>query len=125
MEIIGTIKKIGEIQSFASGFTKRDAVVLTNEQYPQPINVEFLQDKSSLLENFNEGDLVKVSINLRGREWQAPDGTVKYFNSIVGWRIEKDTNSASEEPTSVPNASSSPVSNSNPFDDDKDDDLPF
>jgi len=26
---------------------------------------------------------------LRGREWKNPQGEVKYFNSIQGWRIDK------------------------------------
>ena len=59
------------------------------EQYPQPINIEFLQEKSDLLNTLKEGDKVKVAINLRGREWTSPQGEVKYFNSITGWRVEK------------------------------------
>lgn len=89
MELTGTIKSIGETQTTASGFQKREVVVQTQEQYPQPISVEFLQDKVSLLDNCSEGELVKISINLRGREWTSPQGEVKHFNSIVGWRLEK------------------------------------
>jgi hypothetical protein len=32
---------------------------------------------------------VKVSINLRGREWVNPEGESVYFNTLQGWRIEK------------------------------------
>ena len=35
------------------------------------------------------GDKVDVNINLRGRKWTDPNGQVKYFNSIVGWRIRE------------------------------------
>lgn len=90
MELKGTIKKIGAIQDFASGFQKRDAVILTEEQYPQPINVEFLKDKIDLLDNLNEGDKVTIGINIRGREWQSPQGETKYFNSIIGWKLTVD-----------------------------------
>ncbi|MCT4181916.1 DUF3127 domain-containing protein [Elizabethkingia anophelis] len=89
MELTGTIKKKGSIQTFGSGFQKAELVLLTEEQYPQPILIEFLSDKTDLLNSVNEGDKVKVGINIRGREWQSPDGEVKYFNSITGWRIEK------------------------------------
>ncbi|HAY3545122.1 TPA: DUF3127 domain-containing protein [Elizabethkingia anophelis] len=89
MELTGTIKKKGSIQTFGSGFQKAELVLLTEEQYPQPILIEFLSDKTDLLNTVNEGDKVKVGINIRGREWQSPDGEVKYFNSITGWRIEK------------------------------------
>ena len=90
MEVQGKIKLIGETQEFGSnGFRKREIVVTTAEQYPQSIMVEFVQDKTDLLNNFSVGQDVKISINLRGREWTNPQGEVKYFNSIQGWRIEK------------------------------------
>ena len=89
MEVQGKIKVIGETQTFGSnGFQKREIVVTTAEQYPQSIMVEFVQDKTDLLNNFAPGQDVKISINLRGREWTNPQGEVKYFNSIQGWRIE-------------------------------------
>lgn len=91
MELTGKIKVIGNVQTFGNDFTKRDLVILTDEQYPQPINVEFLKDKTDLLNSVKVGDSVKVGINIRGREWTSPQGEVKYFNSIVGWRIEKVT----------------------------------
>ncbi|MDG4945275.1 DUF3127 domain-containing protein [Weeksellaceae bacterium KMM 9713] len=89
MEISGKVTKIFDTQTFASGFKKREVIVTTQEQYPQPLSIEFLQDKTELADQINVGDDVKVSINLRGREWTSPDGVVKYFNSIVGWRVEK------------------------------------
>ena len=33
MELQGTVKKIGETQTFASGFQKRELVLETDEQY--------------------------------------------------------------------------------------------
>ena len=90
MEITGKIKLIGETQTFgASGFRKRELVVTTDEQYPQMLMVEFVQDKTDALNSYAVGEDVKVSINLRGREWINPEGVAKYFNSIQGWRIEK------------------------------------
>lgn len=89
MEVQGKIKMIGETQTFGSnGFRKREVVVTTEEQYPQPIMVEFVQDKTDLLNNFQVGQPVKIGVNLRGREWVNPQGETKYFNSIQGWRIE-------------------------------------
>jgi hypothetical protein len=89
MEVQGRIKMIGETQTFGSnGFRKREIVVTTEEQYPQHIMVEFVQDKTDLLNNYQVGQQVKININLRGREWVNPQGETKYFNSIQGWRIE-------------------------------------
>ncbi len=89
MEIEGTIKLIGETKTFGNnGFRKRELVLTTEDQYPQHLLIEFVQDKTDLLDAYQEGQMVKVSINLRGREWTSPQGETKYFNSIQGWRIE-------------------------------------
>ena len=89
MELQGKVKLIGETQTFgANGFRKREVVITTEEQYPQHIMIEFVQDKTDLLNNYQVGQQVKISINIRGREWTNPQGEVKYFNSIQGWRIE-------------------------------------
>lgn len=90
MELIGTIKKIGELQTFASGFQKVELVLMSGEQYRQPILIEFMQDRSDLPAAFKEGDKVKIGININGREWVSPQGDTKYFNSITGWRISHE-----------------------------------
>ena len=90
MELQGKIKLIGETQSIGSnGFRKRELVLTTEEQYPQHIMIEFTQDKCDLLNNYNPNEAVKVSINLRGREWTSPQGEVKYFNTLEAWRIDR------------------------------------
>jgi hypothetical protein len=89
MEVNGAIKKVGDVQSITDTFKKRELVVTTEEQYPQHIMIEFTQDRTGLLDSYNVGDKVSVGINLRGREWTSPQGEVKYFNTIQGWRIEK------------------------------------
>lgn len=90
MEVQGKIKLINATGTFgASGFRKRECRVTTNDQYPQILPIEFVQDKCDLLDNYNVGDDVTISINLRGNEWTNPQGEVKCFPSIQGWRIEK------------------------------------
>lgn len=89
MEVTGKIKVINAEQQVSASFKKRELVVATEEQYPQFISINFVQDKCDLLNNYNVGEAVKVSINLRGREWVNPQGETKYFNDIQGWRIEK------------------------------------
>ena len=88
MEIKGKIKLIKETQTFGeNGFKKRELVIVTDEQYPQSILIEFVQNKCEILDKFSEGQNVTIGINLRGREWTNKDGEVKYFNSLNGWRI--------------------------------------
>lgn len=125
MEIQGKVKLIGETQTFGSnGFRKRELVVTTEEQYPQHILVEFVQDKTDLLNNYQVGQTVKVNINLRGREWVNPQGETKYFNSIQGWRIENvqaDAGNA-EMPPMPPTEAFEPATD---LKEEDHDDLPF
>ncbi len=88
MEVSGHVYKILDTREFDSGFRKRELILTTEEQYPQTLDIEFVQERISLLNDVKEGDSVRISINLRGREWTAPDGKVRYFNTIQGWRIE-------------------------------------
>ncbi|WP_185862739.1 DUF3127 domain-containing protein [Blattabacterium cuenoti] len=116
MEIIGRVKKLFDIQKFNSGFRKREMVLTTEEPYPQNILIEFIQDKVDLLGSIRPEDKIKVFINIRGREWTNPEGTIKYFNSIQGWKIEEIQHSIGNKTSVSPSLSSS----SDDFDD-----LPF
>ncbi len=122
MEVTGKIKKIEETKTYGSnGFRKREMVLTTDEQYPQFLLIEFVQDKCDLLNNFNVGEDVRISINLRGREWQSPQGEIKYFNSIQGWRLEKLQAGAEGVPP-MDASGFEPVSS---LDENEPDDLPF
>jgi hypothetical protein len=124
MEIQGKIKMIDETKTYGNnGFRKREMVITTEEQYPQHILVEFVQDKTDLLNNFKVGQNVKVHINLRGREWTNPQGETKYFNSIQGWRIENLEQEASGSMPPVPPADA--FEPANDFQEEDHDDLPF
>jgi hypothetical protein len=124
MEVTGKIKVISAEQQISASFKKRELVVTTDEQYPQSIMIEFTQDKSDLLNNYNVGEDVKVSINLGGREWVNPQGETKYFNSIKGWRIERLAASApaQQAPPMPAAAAFAPAANLN---EEEADDLPF
>jgi len=102
MEVTGKIKVINETETVgAAGFRKRDMVVTTEDQYPQDLSIQFVQDKVDLLDSYQPGQDVKVSINLRGREWINPEGKAIYFNTIQGWRIEAAAGTSNEAPTTT------------------------
>ncbi|WP_415890114.1 DUF3127 domain-containing protein [Neptuniibacter sp. SY11_33] len=115
-ELTGKIKLIQDPQTFNSGFTKREMVVTVDDgKYPQEINLEFVQDKVSLLESLQIGQEVTVSFDIRGREYNG-----RYYNNLVGWKIQS---------ASSPEASEQEYFNSNaapaPQPADFDDDIPF
>ena len=89
MEIQGRIKQIFPSQVIGqNGFEKRDLVIVTEEQYPQTIIIQFTQQRCDLLDSLQVGQRVKVYVNIRGREWTSPQGEIKYFNTIEAWKIE-------------------------------------
>lgn len=130
MEVIGKIKVINPTQEVSASFKKRELVVTTEEQYPQHILIEFTQARVDDLNSYQVGEPVKISINLRGREWVNPQGETKYFNSIQGWRIEKMAPAQSQSGASgannmppMPAADAfEPATN---FNEEEHDDLPF
>ena len=125
MEVLGKVKFIDTIKEVGtSGFKKRDIVVTTDEQYPQHILVQFVQDKCELLNNYQVGETVKIDINLRGREWTNPQGETVYFNTIQGWRIAKlQAEAPAAQTPPMPAAEAfAPATNLN---EDEPDDLPF
>ena len=89
MEITGKIKVINPTKEVSNTFKKRELVVTTEEQYPQHVLIDFIQDKCAVLDSYNVGDAVSVSINVRGKEHTTKDGEVKYFNQLQGWKIER------------------------------------
>ena len=125
MELQGKVHHLGEEQQVTASYNKRELVIKTDEQYPQFILIEFGQGKcNEYLDKLKSNDEVKVSINIRGREWTNPQGEVKYFNSISGWKVEKLQSEAS--PAQLPPvpaaAAFEPASN---FTKEEHDDLPF
>jgi hypothetical protein len=124
MEVTGKIKMIDTTKEVgSSGFKKRDVVVTTDEQYPQHILVQFVQDKCDLLNGFAIGEAVKIDINLRGREWVNPQGETVYFNTIQGWRIGKLQAEAPQQAPPMPAAQAFEPAPS--FTEEEHDDLPF
>jgi len=88
MEVSGKIKLVNATQVVSDKFSKRTLVVVTSDQYPQEIEIQFTQDKCSLLDGIRPGQDVTIGVNLRGRMWTNPQGEEKYFNTIEGWKID-------------------------------------
>jgi hypothetical protein len=132
MEVVGTLKAKFDTQKVSDRFQKREFVLTTEAStpYPQHVSFQVTQDKCNILDQFNDGEEIKVQFNLRGREWNGPQG-IKYFNTLEAWRIEKVSGGNSSGPSSqnsnqatnnTINTSSAPVFTGNVGDND---DLPF
>lgn len=79
----GTVHKIFDTESKTDSFQAREFVIKLDGNYPQFIKFQLTQDRCDLINNYKEGDLIKVSFDLRGREWNE-----KYFTNLNAWRVE-------------------------------------
>ncbi len=82
-ELEGQIKVINSTQTFDSGFSKREFVITTEDKYPQDVKFETIKDGCDKLDDYNVGDNVIVSFNVRGNEYND-----KYYVNLQAWKME-------------------------------------
>jgi single-strand DNA-binding protein len=88
-DVVGKLHVSYETKQVSARFTKREFVVeVADGKYPQMILFQLSGDRCSLLDNHRVGDEVRVTFNVRGREWKSPQGETKYFNSLDVWKLE-------------------------------------
>ncbi len=85
-EITGTLVKKYETETKGESFRVRDFVIKANDggQYDNFVKFQTTQDRTAIIDDYNEGDEIKVHFDLRGRQWQE-----KYFTNLNAWRVEK------------------------------------
>jgi hypothetical protein len=88
-DAIGKLHVVNETKQVSERFTKREFVVeIADGKYPQFVLFQLTGDRCPLLDEHRVGDAVRVTFNVRGREWKSPQGEVKYFNSLDVWKLE-------------------------------------
>jgi single-strand DNA-binding protein len=120
-EITGTLVKKYETETKGESFRVRDFVIKANDggQYDNFVKFQCTQDRTTIVDDLNEGDEIKVHFDLRGREWQG-----RYFTNLNAWRVENisaagGVGTSSEETfNDFPSAGDEPSVSA-------DDDLPF
>ena len=97
----GVVLAVGQPQQLKSKggkvFTKRslyvdcttfDPYTGQRSQYENKIMFDFLEGKTSLLDNIQVGQVVTVSFDLQGSELREQDGRVKYFIHVRPFKVE-------------------------------------
>lgn len=114
-EIEGILHKKFDTENKTDTFQAREMILeIQDGNYPQLIKFQLVQDRCSLLDNFNEGQKIIVSFDLRGREWNG-----KYFTNLNAWKIQ-ETTTQTEIPDNFPTVDDEP-----PHSEQEEDDLPF
>ncbi|MFN0014936.1 MAG: DUF3127 domain-containing protein [Saprospiraceae bacterium] len=84
-EVIGKLHRVFPTEQKSTSFQAREFVLeVPDGNYPQLIKFQAVQERCGILDNYNEGDQIKVSFDLRGREWNG-----KYLTNLNAWRIDK------------------------------------
>jgi single-strand DNA-binding protein len=118
-EITGTLHKKFETEKKTESFSAREFVIeIQDGNYPQVIKFQLVQDRCALLDDYTEGEPIKVHFDLRGREWSG-----KYFTNLNAWRLEKVADSMS--PASPPAHEEAPFPTTADEPQSMEDDLPF
>ena len=97
----GVVLAVGQPQQIASKsgktFTKRtlymdctphDGITGERSQYENKLLFEFMENKTSLLDNIKVGQVVTVSFDLQGTEVTGQDGQPKHFIHVRPFGIE-------------------------------------
>lgn len=113
MDLKGELIRIFDTKQVSEKFALREFVIETKEQYPQSIVLQVSQDKCKILDNYKLGDLVQVSINVRGRKWTDKNGQDRFFNTLEVWKITNE--SAPSNPVPTPKAVEISQDNDLPF----------
>jgi single-strand DNA-binding protein len=80
----GKLIKVCDTETKSGTFKSRDFIIeMPDGKYPQLVKFQLVQDKVDMIDQFLEGQEIKVHFNLRGKEWQG-----KYFTSLNAWKIE-------------------------------------
>jgi single-strand DNA-binding protein len=97
-EVEGKLHKVFPSENKSGSFQAREFVIeVESGQYPQFVKFQLVQDRCALIDDYTEGENIKVHFDLRGREWQG-----KYFTNLNAWRLDRPSKA---EKSSAPNPS--------------------
>ncbi len=124
-EAEGKLYKKMDTQQVTDTFRKREFIVeMVDGAYTQLIKFQMTQNNCEKLDGHNEGDEVKVTFNLRGREY-TKDGRTSYFTNLDAWKIDAPSSQQAAPPPPAAADAGFPSPNDAPPTIESNDDLPF
>lgn len=109
LEIIGKILTIGQRQQVTEKFAKRIFTIETKSgQYPEFVALQFVQDRTDLIDPFTVGQEVRVHFNAKSREYNG-----NYYTELTAWGIALAAPSA--PPAETPPPAAEPTKDDLPF----------
>ena len=92
LEVTGKLLKKYDAVQVSEKFKKREFVLELSEEisgntYVNYAAMQLVNNKCEIIDRFKEGEVVKVSFNIRGSKW-VKDGKERYFSNLDAWRVE-------------------------------------
>lgn len=83
-EMEGQLVKVCDLQTFPSGFTKREFVINDDKsgKYENPVKFAVVKDACKICDGLRVGEIYKVEFFINGRKWDGPKGE-QYFNDFA------------------------------------------
>ncbi len=98
LELVAKLERHLPVQSGKSArgdWSKQEFVVETQDTYPKKICMNVWgEDKIKELQNYNEGELLRISFNLESREFNG-----RWYTDIRAWKLERANNQTSSIPS--------------------------
>lgn len=122
LEVTGKLLVKYDTQQVSEKFKKREFVLELAEEingniYTNFAKMQLVQAKTDIIDRFKEGDVVKVSFNIKGNAYvDKKDGVTKYITNLDAWRVESATAPAGSSNQGAPaynNAGGSQASGNN------------
>lgn len=109
-EVTGKLIAKYDEQVVSDRFKKREFVLELSEEingnvYTNYAKMQLVQNKCEAIEPFKEGDMLKVSFNIKGTKYEK-DGKLSYFTNLDAWRVE---NAGSQQAAAPSYQSAAPV----------------
>jgi hypothetical protein len=80
----GAIKLINPVKVISDKFSVREFVITTADaKYPQEVIFQTVNDKMDTIAPYGQGQVVTVSFNVRGREYNG-----KYYNTLDAYKVQ-------------------------------------
>lgn len=96
MELYGMIKSIGVVERLTETFSKVDVMLDTStyeqgtgRKFENYAKVQFINANIDKLADFREGERVKVSFGIYGKETTTSEGKTYFNQNLNGYKIEK------------------------------------
>jgi len=106
-EFSGKVHEVCDVQTFSSGFSKRELIVEEDgrRQYPNHVTFNFKRENASKLDGVKVGDRVTVTFELDGRSWVDPrTNKERHFSDLVGLAVRVEGKSRGDFSADMPPA---------------------